>query len=135
MADKELTTQPEGGVPAPGEIDPYAAINIRAQRIIEAGMEFNEKIWFLKGQKGKKFWKEIEASPVKLAARQRSFAMMLRFIPQKVEVNGKILHKAVAPNADQLEKMELSSDAIKRLAFGDQVPEEAQIVDGKSGQG
>lgn len=106
----------------------------RINDIIDAGLTFHERLWFSKGAELKKLRLYIKQNPEEFLAKQKSFAMFFaKALPSKVEVRNPAYSKSVS--VDDLEKLGLKIDEIKKIAFGPQEPEsEAELAYSENGQ-
>lgn len=106
----------------------YNIMSIRAARIIDDGLKFHERLWRSRGKNRTKLREEMEKYPREFHAKERSFALFFnKFVPTKIET------KDTTPGgrgttADELEKLNLSMEELKRIAFGNKEPE-AEIVE------
>lgn len=90
---------------------------VRLNRIFEAGMRFQESLWFARGKARDMLRENMEKYPQEFAAKQKSFALIMnKALPTKLE-HRSIPVESKQVSVEDLEQAGLSMDQIRELAF------------------
>lgn len=108
-------------------------MKIRAAHLADASLTFHEELWLSKGKARQRLRQNMEKHPREFHAKERSAALFLnKFMPTRIETKDTTPGRGTT--ADELEKLNLSMEELKRLAFGNK-QEEAEIVEPEASNG